>query len=87
MQNQTRSFGDRIRSFGYVFLAGLIIGVFLGWMLHGLIGFVFRVALFIIAVVVVAGAIAFWQNTRRGSGNAYDPTTIETTWRDPRDRR
>lgn len=86
MQNQTRSFGDRIRSFGYVFLAGLVIGVFLGWMLHGLIGFVFRVALFIVAVIVVAGAIAFWQNTRRSS-NAYDPTTIETTWRDPRDRR
>jgi hypothetical protein len=87
MQNQARSFGDRIRSFGYVFIAGLVIGVFLGWMLHGLIGFVLRVALFIIAVVLVAGAISFWQSTRRSSRDPYDPTTIDTTWRNSRDRR
>jgi NhaP-type Na+/H+ or K+/H+ antiporter len=87
MRNQTGSFGDRIRSFGYVFLAGLVIGIFLGWMLHGLIGFVLRVALFIIAVVLVAAAISFWQSSRRNTRDPYDPTTIDTTWRNSRDRR
>lgn len=87
MQNQSRPFGDRVRSSAYTFLAGLIIGVFLGFMLHGLIGFVLRVALFLIAVVLVAGAISFWQNTRRSSRNPYDPTTIDTTWRNTSDRR
>lgn len=87
MQNQARSFGDRIRTFVYVFLAGLIVGVIIGWMMHGLIGFVFRVGLFILAVVVVAGAIMFWQNTRRIDRDPYDPTTIDTAWREPRDRR
>lgn len=86
MQNQPRPFGDRIRSFGYVFLSGLVVGIFIGWMMHGLIGFVLRVALFIIAVVIVALAISFWNGTRRDNRRGYDPNTIDTSWRDPRNR-
>jgi F0F1-type ATP synthase assembly protein I len=87
MQNQNRPFGDRIRSFAYVFLSGLLVGVIIGWMMHGLIGFVIRAALFILAVALVVGAIMFWQNTRRSAREPYDPRTVETTWREPRDRR
>lgn len=65
----------------YVFLAGLAIGVFIGWSLHGVIGLLFRVVIFALAVALIVLAVNFWQKTRNESRD----TTIEANWRDTGD--
>lgn len=80
MQQPTGSqFGGGFRSLAYTFIAGLFIGIFLGWSMHGLIGMMFRVVMFIVAVVVVALAISFWKNTRN---NKSVSGPVEANWRD-----
>jgi hypothetical protein len=80
MQNQLGAPGGGFRQLAYVFGAGLVIGIFIGWSMHGLIGLIFRLALFALAVGIVALAINFWQNTRK----AQKSGTIDAAWRDPR---
>lgn len=70
----------------YVFLAGLVIGIFIGWSMHGVIGLLFRVLIFALAVTLIVLAVNFWQKTRTESRD----TTIDATWRetgDPKSRR
>jgi hypothetical protein len=70
----------------YVFLAGLVIGIFIGWSMHGVIGLLFRVVIFALAVVLIVLAVNFWQKTRQEGRDS----TIEATWRetgDPKSRR
>ncbi len=70
----------------YIFLAGLVIGIFIGWSMHGVIGLLFRVVIFAIAVILIVLAVNFWQKTRLESKDS----TIEATWRetgDPKSRR
>jgi len=72
-------FGGGFRPLAYTFLAGLFVGVFLGWSMHGLIGMVFRVIMFAVAVVIVAFAISFWKGTRKNN-SVSGP--VDATWRD-----
>ena len=70
----------------YIFLAGLVIGIFIGWSMHGVIGLLFRVVIFAAAVILIVLAVNFWQKTRQDGKNS----TIEATWRetgDPKSRR
>ena len=72
-------FGGGFRPLAYTFLSGLFVGVFLGWSMHGLIGMVFRVIMFAVAVVIVAFAISFWKGTRKNN-SVSGP--VDATWRD-----
>ena len=65
----------------YIFLAGIVIGIFIGWSLHGVIGGLFRVIIFALAVALIVLAVNFWQKTRHESRDS----TIEATWRESRD--
>lgn len=79
MQNQLNAPGG-FRQTAYIFLAGLVIGVFIGWSMHGVVGLIIRLALFAGAVALVVFAVNFWQNTRRERDNS----TIDATWRETR---
>jgi uncharacterized membrane protein YfcA len=65
----------------YIFLAGLVIGIFIGWSLSGVIGLLFRVVIFALAVALIVLAVNFWQKTREQSRDA----TIEARWRETGD--
>ena len=85
MQNPINQAGSG-RPTLYVFLAGLAIGIFIGWSMHGVIGLLFRVLIFALAVALIVLAVNFWQKTRNESRGS----TIDATWRetgDPKSRR
>lgn len=86
MQNPINNPMNSGRPTLYVFLAGIVIGIFIGWSLSGVIGLLFRVAIFAIAVILIVLAVNFWQKARLQNRDS----TIEATWRetgDPKSRR
>ena len=50
---------------GYGFLAGIVVGVLMGWMFAGFVGALFRVALFAMAVVPVVLLYIAWRKVIR----------------------
>jgi len=62
----------------YIFLAGLVIGIFIGWSLSGVISLLFKVLMVGLVAVLIILAVNFWQKTRQADRDA----TIEATWRD-----
>jgi hypothetical protein len=80
MQNPINSVSSS-RPMLYVFLAGLVVGIFIGWSLSGVIGLLFRVVIFAVAVALIVLAVNFWQKTRSESRD----TTIEANWRESGD--
>jgi hypothetical protein len=80
MQNPINSVSSS-RPMLYVFLAGLVVGIFIGWSLSGVIGLLFRVVIFALAVALIVLAVNFWQKTRNESRD----TTIEANWRESGD--
>ena len=73
---------ERVRWSGCGVLAGLLIGVFLGWTFHGLIGTVFRIAIILLFVLPFVAAVAFWVSSRRGGPSGGASTIQEANWRD-----
>jgi membrane protein implicated in regulation of membrane protease activity len=51
----------RAQWIGYGFLAGIVVGVLMGWMFAGFVGALFRVALFAMAVVPVVLLYIAWR--------------------------
>jgi multisubunit Na+/H+ antiporter MnhB subunit len=80
MQNNLGAPGGGFRQTAYIFLAGLLIGVLIGWSMHGLIGFILRMALIAVIIGLVVVAVNFWMSTRK----AQKSGTIDAAWRDPR---
>ena len=66
------------------FLAGLPVGIFIGWSLSGLVGFLIRFILFIVAVVIIAGVVIMWKNSRQPPRDGR-PDVVDVQWRDPGD--
>lgn len=67
---------DRIRYIGYGVIGGLVAGMFLGWMLHGWVGFIVKLFFVIILLLPLAGAIYFWRRV------TTTPPRVSTTVRD-----
>ena len=80
MQNNPIIPGGGFRQTAYVFIAGLVIGILIGWSMHGLIGFILRMALIAAIIGLVFVAVNFWLNTKK----AQKSGTIDAAWRDPR---
>lgn len=81
MQNQTnrantlRSFIPRGTQIG--FIAGLLLGILLGWMFSGVVGAVMRLGFLAIVLFIFLAAVLFWWNMRRAS-QSEGPTVY--TW-------
>jgi hypothetical protein len=73
---------ERVRWSGCGVLAGLVIGVVLGWMFHGLIGTVFRIGIILLFILPFVAAVAFWLSSRSSGQGGGSSTIQEANWRD-----
>ena len=87
-QQQLAGFWVRTKWSRYAFVAGLLIGVFLGWFFHGVVSFVWRfffVLLLLVPLVVLA--IGWYRVSRRRNASApTDEVIIYPASRRDRDR-
>lgn len=86
MQFSGEGLRERIRWSGCGLLAGLLMGMILGWMFHGLIGTAIKVAIIFLFLLPLAAAVYFWLSTRSGGSNR-DGSIREANWRDLGGRR
>jgi F0F1-type ATP synthase assembly protein I len=67
---------DRFQFGSYGFIAGVIVGLLLGWIFHGFVGFVVRFGLVILLLVPLVVVFLVW---RRLSVRDRRPPVIETS--------
>lgn len=76
--------GLSVKAVLWGFLAGLPVGIFLGWSMHGLISFIVRFLLFIVCVVIIIGVVMVWRGSRKsGSRAGARVDIVDVRWRDP----
>jgi hypothetical protein len=73
---------ERVRWSGCGLLAGLVIGMVLGWMFHGIIGTAFKLAVILLFILPFIAAVAFWISNNRGRTGGSSSTIQEASWRD-----
>ena len=79
----TQSALDRIRPVLYAFVAGLLIGMFVGWFFHGLVGTLVRIVIVLLLVIPFVAAVLFWMSVRGGHSRPAPPSSdIEASWRE-----
>jgi hypothetical protein len=62
---------DRLRLIGYGCIGGLVIGIFLGWVFHGFVGLIVKLAIVFVLLVPLVLAIMFWRRvTSKPSGTS-----------------
>jgi F0F1-type ATP synthase assembly protein I len=89
------SLRERARWTSCGLIAGLILGITLGWMFHGLVGAVIKTAIVLLLLMPFVAAVVFWWSSsrQRTASRPYAEvdTIQEASWRDigspPRDRR
>lgn len=70
----------------YVFLAGLVVGVILGWVFQGIIGTLVRFALLALLIAGILFLINVWRKSKRPETSPFDDIP-EADWRDLDSRR
>lgn len=72
---------DRFRPLLYAFVAGLLVGMFVGWFFHGLVGTLVRIVVVFLLLVPFVAAGLFWWSIKSGPSRP-PPSDIEATWRE-----
>jgi predicted lipid-binding transport protein (Tim44 family) len=72
----------------YYFMAGLLLGLVLGWMFHGVIGLAIRLLVLVVVVAVLYFVYTLWRRTQPPRSAPYDDIP-DANWRelDPTRRR
>jgi len=71
---------DRTRWGRYGFAAGLVSGVVLGWIFHGVFSFIFRFGLVLVVLLpLLAIGYVWWRGNRREPG---PPDATLVTWKE-----
>jgi hypothetical protein len=87
MQIGGQEMRERARWSGCGLLAGLVIGMILGWMFHGSSGTAFKLAVILLFILPFVAAVVFWMSSRRGGPSGGSCTVQEANWRDVGERR
>ncbi len=83
MNQAAASFWDEIKPKLYIFCAGMVTGLLLGWFFHGLVGTLIRVFLILLLMVPVVAAFLFWRSVSNERTKAKAPTDVtDATWRE-----
>ena len=70
----------------YVFIAGLVVGVVLGWLFQGIIGTLVRFALLTLLVAGIVFFLNVWRKSKNQPSSPFDDIP-EADWRDLDSRR
>ena len=71
---------DRLRLIGYGCIAGLVVGIFLGWIFHGFVGFLVKISLLIVLMVPLVLAIYFWRRVTTPTVSAPRSDIRDADW-------
>jgi F0F1-type ATP synthase assembly protein I len=80
MQIRGEGVRERVRWSSCGLIAGLAIGIILGWLFSGFVGAVVRLAVILLFLIPLIAALVFWFSNRRGSGGSS--AVQEASWRD-----
>ena len=83
MQTGMLTMMERMRWAAYGLVAGLVVGLFLGWMFHGFVGLMVR--LFIIAIIMTPFVLAliFWLKvSNKNRVDRAESAIQEADWHD-----
>ena len=69
----------------YIFIAGVVTGIVLGWIFQGVIGTLVRMGMVLLVVVVCLYVFNLWRKSQKPSSSAEDITDAD--WRDLNSRR
>ena len=67
---------DRTRMMRYVFIAGLVVGVFAGWFFHGLISMVIQFGVVIVLLLPLAVLGFMWWRSSRERNRMQSSMTV-----------
>ena len=77
---------ERARFAGYGLVAGLLIGLILGWMFHNVVGTILWLMLIAIILTPFVLAVIFWQKTQKR--NTDERSLVrDAEWRDAGEER
>jgi ABC-type Mn2+/Zn2+ transport system permease subunit len=81
MQTGMLTLLERLRFASYGLAAGLVVGLFLGWMFHGFVGVVVRLIIVAIILAPFVIALIFWLKV--SNKNRADRAVVQDAeWRD-----
>jgi len=85
--NGRPSLWQRTKWHRYTLLTGLVIGIFLGWLLHGVITFIVKFALVAVVLAVLIALFFVWRAYSHRSRRKVTLVTWQDdevpSWRDP----
>lgn len=74
---------ERARFAGYGVVAGLLVGVVLGWMFHGVVGTILWLMLIAVILTPFVIAIIFWQKTQSRNRDSRESALVrDAEWRE-----
>jgi predicted lipid-binding transport protein (Tim44 family) len=83
MQTGMLTVVERVRWAGYGLVAGLVMGLFLGWMFHGFVGTMVRLVIVAIILAPFIAALIFWVKVSNKNRADRTETGIQDAeWRD-----
>ena len=86
MNQAAASLWDEIKPKFYIFCAGLVVGLFLGWFFHGLVGTLVRIVIVLLILVPVVAAFLFWRSVSNDRGKTQMSDVTDASWREVDDR-
>jgi F0F1-type ATP synthase assembly protein I len=86
MNNAAAAFWEEIKPKFYIFCAGLVVGLFLGWFFHGLVGTLVRVLIIMLILVPVVAAFLFWRSVSSDRSKSVRSDVTDASWREVDDR-
>jgi F0F1-type ATP synthase assembly protein I len=85
--NQTAvSMWEQIKPKFYIFCTGLVLGLFLGWFFHGLVGTLVRIVIVLLLLVPVVAAFLFWRSVSNDRSKTTRSDITDASWREVDDR-
>jgi hypothetical protein len=65
---------------GYGLLGGIVIGAVLGWMFHGVIGFIIKLTIVVVLLIPVVLAFMFWRQVTMKKDEPRGSTVQDADW-------